>query len=391
LGRVELLREQRHLRRRGIRDHDSPAVEPTSAEEREPAWSPSGAELAYGRGTSVYLSSPLAALTAHPLTGALGFFPTWSPDGTKIASVSLANGAVRLTDADGSGIFTELPVKAESGGAVSWAPDSSHVVYVDENDEVRVAPTNPPGPGFTIPKPTGYILPREPVWSSDGTQIAFAARNNGSPSYDQLFVAPAAGGEPMQVTKTAANNLEPDWKPGAVGPGGSTPGGGGETPGSGSPGGGSTGGGSSSGSGSANGSPGTQPKTHPPVILELAAFRHPAISPEFLGAAYVDCSLGNSTNAACHANGEATFVAPITHSLDYARSKAKPIVFAKGSVRVPNGKTEPLPLKITAAGKKLMKGRKSLKLTETVVETAPGAKPKTTTKTFTVAVPKKKH
>ena len=125
------------------------------------------------------------------------------------------------------------------------------------------------------------------------------------------------------------------------------------------------------------------------MVLELAAFRHPSISAEFLSAGYVPCNLGSS-NAICQAHGEATFDAPITHSLTYARSKAKPIVFAKGSVTVPNGKTKPLPLKITAAGKKLMKGRKSLKLTETIVETAPGAKPKTTSKTFTVAVPKKK-
>ena len=94
--------------------------------------------------------------------------------------MSLSDGTVRITDANGSGIHTQLPIKAESGAPVSWSPDSSQVVYVDENDEVRVAPTNPPGPGFTIPKPTGYIVPREPVWSPDGTQIAFAARNNGS-------------------------------------------------------------------------------------------------------------------------------------------------------------------------------------------------------------------
>ena len=192
----------------------------------------------------------------------------------------------------------------------------------------------------------------------------------------------------MRVTDAPVNSRQPSWKPIPGASGGGTGGGaGGEVPGGGAPGGGSPSGSGSSGGGSP--SPGSGPSGGAkPRSLSLASFRRPVINPEFLGAAYVDCDLG-STNAACLATGEATFVAPITHSLDYARTKAKPIVFAKGSVKVPNGKTEPLPLKITAAGKKLMKGRRSLKLTETVVETAPGAKPRTTTKTFTVAVPTK--
>jgi hypothetical protein len=72
-----------------------------------------------------------------------------------------------------------------------------------------------------------------------------------------------------------------------------------------------------------------------------------------------------------------------------SKSKAKPLVFAKGSVTVPSGKTKPLPLKLTATGNELLKNAKKLKLTETIVETAPGAKPKTTSKTFTLTPPKK--
>jgi hypothetical protein len=124
------------------------------------------------------------------------------------------------------------------------------------------------------------------------------------------------------------------------------------------------------------------------VIVQLAAFRHPYFNTGFLIGAYVPCSLGSS-NAVCHATGEATYDSPMTASASVAGPRPKGLVLAKGSVAVPDGQTKPLPLKLTAAGKKLVKPGRSLKVTVTIIETAPGAKPKTTTRTLTVKAPTK--
>jgi len=69
---------------------------------------------------------------------------------------------------------------------------------------------------------------------------------------------------------------------------------------------------------------------------------------------------------------------------------AKDIVFAKGSAKIPHGQAKPPPLKLTAAGNKALKAGRSLKVTVTIVETAPGAKPQKTTKTITVKPSKKR-
>ena len=343
-------------------------------QDRDPDWAPAGAELAFQRQTSVYLASPLESLTASALSNGLGIFPAWSPDGTRIAAVTETGNThtVRLINVDGSSVPLELPVQATLGAPVEWSPNSADVVYVDENDQVRVAPTNPVGAGYTIQLPPGVIVPHNPSFSPDGTQIAFDARNNNqNPSYERIYIAPAAGGEAVELTKAPQNSREPVWKPE---PGASVP------PGGSPPGGGSAGGGSTGGSGSGAGSGAT--KT--PVTIKFASYRHPVVYNGFLGAASVNCSLG-STNAACQVSGEATFVAPITNSLDYARHpKTKRIVFAKGSLKVPHGKTLPLPLKVTAAGRKLLKPGKTLKVALTITEKAPGAETQRTTKTLAV-------
>jgi Tol biopolymer transport system component len=370
-----------------------------NSEEQYPAWSPDGGLLAFGRGPSTWISAPVQSATPHELMNGLGLKPSWSPDGTRIATVT-SGGKVRLIDADGDGIATELPVGAEDTSNVAWSPDESHVVYVDESDKVRIAPTDPPGPGIEVSLPPGVGVPHDPSFSPEGDRIAFGAEELRSEGLNRIYLASAAGGEAVQLTEGPVNASEPVWKPVPGGSsGGTNPGGG---PGGSAGGGGGTGGGSSGGgAGAAN-----PPATRAPVIIQLAAFRHPFFNSGFLIGAYVPCSLGSS-NAVCQARGEATYDAPITNafdlmrppeatfgtpitdSLDLARSKTKPIVLAKGSVTVPNGQTKPLPLKLTAAGKKLVKQGKPLKVTVKIVETAPGAKPKTTTKTLTVKPPKK--
>jgi dipeptidyl aminopeptidase/acylaminoacyl peptidase len=349
-----------------------------NTEERNPAWSPNNSLLAFERGVSTWISAPDESATPYPLASGLGGKPAWSPDGTRIATVTAGvPPKIRLIDADNDGGFTEMPVAAEDSSNVEWSPDGSHVVYVDANDQVRIAPTDPPGEGFEISLPHEVGVPLEPSFSPEGNRIVLGARELQSGGLNRIYVAPAAGGEAVRVTEAPMPAIDPVWKP---------------VPGASSGSGSGSGGGVTGGSSSGGANP---PATRAPVIIQLAAFRHPYFNTGFLMAAYVPCSLG-STNAVCHASGEATYVSPtydssIAASRSVERPAPKPLVIAKGSVTVPSGQTKPLPLKLTAAGKKLAKQGKPLKVTVKVVETAPGAKPKTTTKTLTVKPLPKKH
>jgi gamma-glutamyltranspeptidase/glutathione hydrolase len=54
----------------------------------------------------------------------------------------------------------------------------------------------------------GWVSERDPVWSPDGTQIAFAADTNGA--YD-IYVAPASGGAATKVTSLEGDERWPSW------------------------------------------------------------------------------------------------------------------------------------------------------------------------------------
>ena len=73
----------------------------------------------------------------------------------------------------------------------------------------------------------------------------------------------------------------------------------------------------------------------------------------------------------------------------WAKPKAKKVVIAKGSVKVPAGKKKPLKMKLTAAGKRLLKPGRTLKLKLTVRATRTGSKAQTIHKTIKVTAPAK--
>ncbi|MGC2297157.1 MAG: hypothetical protein WA476_00035, partial [Acidobacteriaceae bacterium] len=56
------------------------------------------------------------------------------------------------------------------------------------------------------------MLGSMPRWSPDGMQIAFAAQEPGKPS--KIYVVPAGGGIPEQVTEGESNDFDPSWSPG---------------------------------------------------------------------------------------------------------------------------------------------------------------------------------
>jgi Tol biopolymer transport system component len=130
---------------------------------------------------------------------------TVNPDGT---------GAFNVTDAAGAPAFN-----LES----DWSPDGGKIVFRGGRaDAAEIYTVNANGTGLTQLTNNSF-KDYAPTWSPDGTKIAFASNRN-DPNFAtcvgifagcvvNIFVMPATGGSPVQVTFDSATDQNPAFSP----------------------------------------------------------------------------------------------------------------------------------------------------------------------------------
>ncbi|NDJ78988.1 MAG: hypothetical protein GYB65_22280 [Chloroflexi bacterium] len=153
--------------------------------------------------------SNLRRLTNNP---ALDAFPTWSPDGARIAFMSERDGNAELyvMQADGSNVV-RLTDNPASDSYPAWSSDGTQIAFVSTRDgSADIYVMGADGSNVqrltTDPGSDSY-----PAWSSDGSQIAFVS-NRGGTSEIYSMNPDGSGGQPL-TNLNGANGWFPTWSP----------------------------------------------------------------------------------------------------------------------------------------------------------------------------------
>lgn len=174
-----------------------------------PTWSPSGQQIAFLAWHTDDNYNDLYVVTSdgnHEMRVANAAIvsgkPTWSPDGTRLAVTVVQDGKydIYVARSDGSD-FSPLTHDGTGGGSLAWSPDGSQIVFERIDGMHLVQVSDGRQTQLTIEPPIRNPITMEPLWSPDGTHIAFVSqRDGGDAERQELYVMNSDGSDVTRLT-----------------------------------------------------------------------------------------------------------------------------------------------------------------------------------------------
>lgn len=152
----------------------------------------------------------------NPPEDSYDIYPTWSPDGSRIAFSRQGNLQTHLfvINSDGTG-EQQLTFGDVSDDYPAWSPDGTRIAYdhysSSNPSENGIWVMNPDGTGGYLIASDGFGMSNtDPTWSPDGTHIAYVHYE--WDIGENIWIMDADGSNPQQLT-TVVNNETPAWSP----------------------------------------------------------------------------------------------------------------------------------------------------------------------------------
>jgi Tol biopolymer transport system component len=191
----------------------------------QPTWSPDGGRIAF-------VSVPKDARAQLHVMGVDGSgarrlsdpnrgysAPSWSPDGRRMAACRAETGMMELAilELDGGketrlGDFAgTLYFVRDEDTRSSWSPDGNRVAITIRGTGIGLV--NLKRPSEAVPlwqsheRGHSYSMP---AWSPDGKRIAFVSNRDDN---EEIYVIGADGSNPRRLTSNPAQDLWPSWSP----------------------------------------------------------------------------------------------------------------------------------------------------------------------------------
>jgi TolB protein len=158
----------------------------------------------------IYGLDPDAPDVLHRVTdhGGAELSAAFSPDGSRVAFISTADGNAELyvMDADGSNA-RRVTATPGTEGAPAWTPDGNQLVYeVRSRNDIDLWVVS--ADGTEARALTAGVHAKHPAISPDGASVAFSAPVDRE---DHIFVMPISGGVAKQITPGGASYQAPAW------------------------------------------------------------------------------------------------------------------------------------------------------------------------------------
>jgi tricorn protease-like protein len=209
--------------------------------DRDPAVSADGRKIVFARGGSLYTIGIDGTGERQVTTGFLDQFPTWSPDGKRIAFTRKNTGSGDIyTIAAGGGDLKQLTSTPNIEDEAEWSPNGQRIAFSRNECDLNsnaggpcVWTMNATGGGETLltyeeklgecdPNNTldGYGHRRhstQPTWSPDGSKIAYAGYFNvcsQTGGGGDIWVMNADGSGKVNIISDASKTeRQPSWSP----------------------------------------------------------------------------------------------------------------------------------------------------------------------------------